>query len=59
MAKPISIPDALKAWRKRRKLTQNQAALIIGVQKETYINWEYGRNEPQHLAKEAMLQKIK
>jgi len=59
MAKPISIPAALVAWRMRRKLTQSEAAVIIGVKKETYINWEYGRNKPLHLAKEAMLKKIK
>ena len=53
-----TIPEMLKAWRKRKRITQLQAALLIGVQKETYINWEYGRNEPAHLARESLLKKI-
>lgn len=34
--------EALIKWRKRKKLTQAQAAKLIGVQQPTVSGWEQG-----------------
>lgn len=36
----------LKAWRKRTKLTQVQAAEFLDVPLRSYQAWEQGRQEP-------------
>ncbi len=38
-----------KAWRKERKLTQEQAANIFGRSRRQIINWEKGSAVPQIL----------
>lgn len=44
----------LKAWRKRAKLSQSQAAVKLGIPTKTLQNWEHGRNTPGALAQEAL-----
>lgn len=46
-----------KQWRKREKITQFAAAVILGVSVDTVRKWEQGRNEPSPMAKQAILSK--
>lgn len=41
--------DILKAHRKRLKLTQVEAALLIGLSARTYSDWETGKFTPSKL----------
>jgi DNA-binding transcriptional regulator YiaG len=41
-----SLQSKLKRWRKRMKLTQDQARLHLAVPIGTYRNWEQGRKPP-------------
>jgi transcriptional regulator with XRE-family HTH domain len=52
-----SISNRLRKWRKRRKLTQIEAAELIGAPVKTYIDWEHGRHAPRGLALESVLKK--
>ena len=42
--------DALKAWRKRHKLPQKQAADFLQLHLRTYQNWEQDVNTPTPMA---------
>jgi len=44
---PGGFPDALRALRLSRGLTQAQAGQIIGVTTQTISNWECGRHAAQ------------
>ena len=45
----MSFADELKAWRRRKGLTQKEAAAHLGVEWRTYEGWEHGRFEPKHV----------
>jgi DNA-binding transcriptional regulator YiaG len=49
---------ALRAWRKRNRLSQSQAALKLKVSRRTLQEWEQGRATPRHLALETLREKI-
>lgn len=51
-------PQTLKRWRRRRGLSQSQAAPVLGVPIKTLQNWEEGRNTPGTLARELIAQKM-
>ena len=42
----MSLPDALKRFRKLRKVTQKQAASAAGVAERVYQSYEYGKVVP-------------
>jgi DNA-binding transcriptional regulator YiaG len=47
MAKvPTFTPSQIKAIRKARKLTQEQAAALVGVTRRQWVNWEQGTRKP-------------
>lgn len=48
----------LKAWRKRAKLSQSQAAVKLETTIKTLQNWEHGRNIPNALATESLRAKM-
>lgn len=50
--------QTLKRWRRRRGLSQSQAAPVLGVPIKTLQNWEEGRNTPGTLARELIAQKM-
>jgi DNA-binding transcriptional regulator YiaG len=49
-----SFSERLFAWRKRKDLSQSEAALKLRVAKRTLQEWEQGRAEPRHLARDAI-----
>jgi DNA-binding transcriptional regulator YiaG len=49
-----SLSERLFDWRKRNDLSQSEAALKLRVSKRTLQEWEHGRAEPHHLAREAI-----
>lgn len=52
------LAEKLSAWRKRRGLSQRNAALVLGVNKRTLQGWEIGRPGPPHIGGEALLKRI-
>lgn len=42
----MELKDALKRFRKLRKVTQKQAAMAAGVTESMYQFYEYGKSEP-------------
>lgn len=40
------IAERLKFLRKEKKLTQKEIAEQIGIKRNTYSDWETGKNEP-------------
>ena len=42
----MTLADALKRFRKERKVTQKQAAEIAGVAERVYQSYEYGKVAP-------------
>jgi len=57
--KEINIPETLKAWRKRRKITQQSAAALLDVSISTFQKWEQGALEPGGFAREVIRNKAK
>ena len=49
-----SLSERLFDWRKRKDLSQSEAALKLRVSKRTLQEWEHGRAEPRHLARDAI-----
>lgn len=49
-----SLSERLYDWRKRKDLSQSEAALKLNISKRTLQEWEQGRAEPQHLAMAAI-----
>ena len=45
------LPEILRRWRRKRGLSQSQAARLLGVPVKTFQAWEHGRNEPRTLAR--------
>ena len=50
MGRKNDVTLALRAWRKRQKLSQTQAALKLKISARTLQEWEQGRAVPHHLA---------
>ena len=44
------LPQQLRAWRKRHKLSQSMAAVELGMSRRTLQEWEQGRAMPRSLA---------
>lgn len=40
----------LKCWRARLKLSQSEAAKVLGCSKMSIVNWEGGRKIPDYIA---------
>jgi DNA-binding transcriptional regulator YiaG len=56
----MKFPDRLRAWRKKKKLTQEKAAQVLGVPVGTFRDWEQGRYEPVDALKmEALAARMK
>lgn len=55
---PTRLCAQLRSWRDRNGWKQAFAAGKLGVKLSTYRRWERGRNEPQTLAREAVLKAI-
>ncbi len=53
-----SLSERLYDWRKRKDLSQSEAALKLNISKRTLQEWEQGRAEPRHLAMRAITAKI-
>jgi putative transcriptional regulator len=53
-----SLPEQLRAWRKRNKLSQVTGAMKLKVSPRTLQNWEQGRREPQGFALQQLREKI-
>jgi DNA-binding transcriptional regulator YiaG len=54
-----SLPDALRSWRRARKLSQSKAALRLKVSVKTLQNWEQGRRRPATFALEQLREKTR
>jgi transcriptional regulator with XRE-family HTH domain len=54
----MGFPEALKAWRDRRGLTQAAAAELFQLTETGYANWEVGRKAPRGLARTKVLEVI-
>ena len=54
----IELPEQLRAWRKRYKLSQSTAAIKLRMSKRTLQEWEQARAEPRGLALEGLRAKI-
>ncbi len=44
------LPDALRAWRARARLSQSEAARRLRISVDTLQNWESGRRTPRGFA---------
>lgn len=55
---PGSLADRLFTWRKKHDFSQSEAAMKLQVSKRTLQEWEQGRAEPTHLAREAIRARI-
>jgi DNA-binding transcriptional regulator YiaG len=49
-----SLSERLFDWRQRNDLSQSEAALKLRISKRTLQEWEHGRAEPRHLARDAI-----
>jgi DNA-binding transcriptional regulator YiaG len=55
----MNIPAVLKTWRKRRKLSQQNAATILCASISTIQKWEQGVIAPSGMALELIRSKCK
>lgn len=39
--------ESMRMWRHKHRLTQTEAAELIGVTRVSYQNWEHGHHQPQ------------
>jgi DNA-binding transcriptional regulator YiaG len=44
------LPEKLRAWRTRYRLSQRDAAMRLGIPKASLENWEQGRTTPRGAA---------
>src|SRR5690348_11769553 len=56
---PMGFPEELKAWRRKRGLTQVEAARLFQLTEQAYSNWEVGRKAPRGLARTRVLEVIR
>ena len=54
-----SFSTHLAKWRKRRGLTQSQAAMFLEESVDTYRKWEQGVSEPTEATESAVRSKAK
>ena len=54
----VPVSNQIRAWRKRRKLSQSAAAAALGIPVATLENWEQARYRPRGLALAALLGRI-
>jgi DNA-binding transcriptional regulator YiaG len=54
-----SLPEMMRAWRKRNKLSQATGAMKLKVSPRTLQNWEQGHRTPQGFALQQLREKIK
>jgi DNA-binding transcriptional regulator YiaG len=54
-----SFARRLRAWRKRKNLSQSEAALKLQISKRTLQEWEQGRAEPLGFARTAIEKAIR
>jgi transcriptional regulator with XRE-family HTH domain len=52
--KPVTLPEQLKAARRRRGLSIEAAAAVVGVDEGTYGRWESGAWRPQPRSRPAI-----
>ena len=57
--KETTIPEVLKAWRKRRKLSQQTASIMLTVSISTLQKWEQGITEPSGIVQQFIRNKCK
>ncbi len=50
-----SLSEQLYDWRKENDLSQSEAAERLKISKRTLQEWEHGRAEPRHLARDAIV----
>ena len=43
----MTAPEALKAWRDDRKISQESAAKLVDVRAATWCDWENGKKDPR------------
>lgn len=49
MSRLVDLPaDRIAQWRARLRLTQKQAAELVGITKSQYVNWESGKTNPKN-----------
>jgi DNA-binding transcriptional regulator YiaG len=53
------VSEKLRAWRKRRKLSQSGAAVKLRMSRRTLQEWEQGRAVPRGLALVAILDRVR
>ena len=56
--KTVGVPQQLRAWRTRNKLSQTNAADKLRMSKRTLQEWEQGRATPRGLALAALQDKL-
>ena len=54
-----SLAKHLANWRKRRNLTQTQAAILLETSIDTYRKWEQGISEPSAITEVGIRSKTK
>ena len=54
-----AFPRRLRAWRKRKNLSQSEAALKLQVSKRTLQEWEQARAAPRGFARAAIEKAIR
>jgi len=59
IASSESLPEQLRAWRKRNKFSQVLAASKLKVSPRTLQNWEQGHRAPQGFALQHLREKIR
>ena len=57
--KDNSISQALKSWRKRRKLKQREAAILLNVALDTFRKWEQAASTPTPIVQDYIRSIIK
>ena len=57
MNNETSLADRLKIWRKRRKITQAQAATILQASIDTVRSWEQGKAIPSTVSQQFIFSK--
>lgn len=50
-----TLADQLKAWRAAQGLSQERAAVRVGVTVSTWCNWERAKTQPSRMAREKLL----
>lgn len=54
-----ALSEQLRAWRKRKDLSQTEAALKLNISKRTLQEWEQGRAEPHELVRTALKERMR